>query len=329
MMNGRDSIRPSTVRALDDVVRDLKNLREDAGDVPYAEIVRRIAELRRRRGYSEAAAAPARSTVYNAFASGRRRMDTSLLRDIVLALGQTEEEAAGWVGRARDAQRPQIPEPPPLQERRTPRRSAFVVAVLLLALTALNHASHWFLAASLDLPVYLDMVGTAVAALALGPWYGVAVAAATGLTGPLFEDGILGFTLVNIAGALVWGYGAQRFRLGRDVLGFFSLNLAVATVCSVVATPILVLLRGGAYGTVGQISDSLQSSGMPFLAATFTSNISTSILDKLLTGFIALALIAAVHRRIRLSTRHLPLVDMLSKDTDGDERGRWKLASVR
>jgi len=86
-MNGREPTRQSAARTLDDVVRDLQQLREDAGPVSYAELVRRIAELRRRRGLSDAAATPARSTVYNAFIAGRRRMDTSLLRDIVLALG--------------------------------------------------------------------------------------------------------------------------------------------------------------------------------------------------------------------------------------------------
>ncbi|GAA2189756.1 hypothetical protein GCM10009786_24190 [Leucobacter alluvii] len=314
--------------SFDRIARDLRELREAAGPVSFAELVRRIADLRIGRGVSAAAAIPARSTVYNAFQSGRSRMDPALLRDIVLALGQSEEEAVQWVQRTRHARRierasvaePSGSAPRPGSDAQSARRlPALPVLLLLLGLVVCNHASHWFLAAPLDLPVYLDMVGTAVASIALGPWYGVAVAIATGLTGPMFEPGIMAFTLVNVTGALVWGYGVRRFRFGHDILGFFVLSLLAATACSLVATPILVAIRGGAYGAIGRISESLQEAGMPFIAATFTPNLSTSILDKLLTGFIALAIFAVIRSRMRLSAKHMPLIEQLGalRETPG------------
>ncbi len=314
--------------SFDRIARDLRELREAAGPVSFAELVRRIADLRIGRGVSAAAAIPARSTVYNAFQSGRSRMDPALLRDIVLALGQSEEEAVQWVQRTRHARKierasvaePSGSAPRPGSDAQPARRlPALPVLLLLLGLVVCNHASHWFLAAPLDLPVYLDMVGTAVASIALGPWYGVAVAIATGLTGPMFEPGIMAFTLVNVTGALVWGYGVRRFRFGHDILSFFVLSLLAATACSLVATPILVAIRGGAYGAIGRISESLQEAGMPFIAATFTSNLSTSILDKLLTGFIALAIFAVIRSRMRLSAKHMPLIEQLGalRETPG------------
>ncbi|MFD5226125.1 hypothetical protein ACFWHT_10950 [Microbacterium sp. NPDC058342] len=306
--------------SFDRIARDLQELREAAGHVSYAELVRRITDLRLRRGIPAAAAIPARSTVYNAFKTGRSRYDTELLRDIVVALGEDDVATDRWLRRSRDARRaksavpsapapiPVLPSPGSAVPRRVP---ALALLPLLFGFVVLNHASHWFIAASLDLPVYLDMIGTAAAALAFGPWHGVAVAIATGFTGPIFEEGILAFTLVNITGALVWGYGVHRTRLGRDILSFFFLTLLVATACSFVATPILVVLRGGAYGVIGRIAESLQEAGMPFIVATFTSNISTSVLDKLLTGFIALAIFAGLHTRMRLSAKHMPLIEDL------------------
>lgn len=256
-------------------------------------------------------------------------MDPALLRDIVLALGGSGEEAEQWVQRTRHARKPaRGPEvvptgraPRPVSDALSVRRLPVLPLVLLLfGLMVVNHAGHWFLAAPLDLPVYLDMVGTAVASIALGPWYGVAVAVATGLTGPIFEAGIMAFTLVNVTGALVWGYGVRRFRFGHDILGFFVLSLLAATACSLVATPILVAIRGGAYGAIGRISESLQEAGMPFIAATFTSNLSTSILDKLLTGFIALAIFTVMHGRIRLSATHMPLIEKPGPPRDKPDR---------
>lgn len=313
--------------SFDEIARDLQRLRDAAGQVSYAELVRRITALRMQRGVPAAAAVPARSTVYNAFATGRTRMDEGLLRDIVLSLGASAEDAERWVVRVRAARRSRVVETPGsipatlLDAPAARTLSTFPMLLMLVALVALNHCCHWFLASPLDLPVYLDMVGTAVAAIAFGPWHGAAVAIGTGLTGPLFEDGILAFTLVNIAGALVWGYGVRRWRLGRDILGYFVLNLMTATACSLVATPILVVIRGGAYGSVGRIAESLQTGGMPFLAATFTSNISTSILDKLLTGFLALAIFAFLHSRLRLPARHMPLVEKLSSTSERRSRG--------
>lgn len=320
-MDSSGSTPQEHLESLDRIVHDLRTLREEAGPVSYAELVRRITDLRLNRGVAQAAAIPARSTVYYAFKTGRNRMDASLLRDIVLALGETEESAARWVERCSNAQKSRSVASAPtstpasvIMEAIAPLRpSALKLTLLLFCLVVLNHACHWSLAASLDLPIYLDMVGTAVAAIAFGPWYGVAVAIGTGLTGPIFEDGILAFTLVNIAGALVWGYGVHRFNLGRSILSFFFLNLLVATTCSLVATPILVVLRGGAYGTVGRIADALQEAGAPFMVATFTSNISTSMLDKLLTGFIALAIFAALHGKMKLSAKHMPLVEVLGE----------------
>ena len=315
-MHSSESSPQEQAESFDRIVHDLRALREHAGPVSYAELVRRITDLRINRGVSPAAAIPARSTVYYAFKTGRNRMDTALLREIVIALGESEEEADRWAQRCSKAHRNQAPTPAPVSpsfEIAAPLRlSGLKLVLFLFGFVVLNHACHWFLAASLDLPVYLDMIGTSVAAIAFGPWYGVAVAIATGLTGPIFEEGILAFTLVNITGALVWGYGVHKFGLGRDILRFFFLNLLVATACSLVATPILVVLRGGAYGTIGRIAESLQEAGMPFVMATFTSNISTSILDKLLTGFIALAIFAALHSKMRLSSNHMPLIERLS-----------------
>ncbi|MFK4790720.1 hypothetical protein [Microbacterium sp. ZW T5_56] len=299
--------------SLDDIARDLQALRHDAGPVSYAEIVRRIAALRMAQGMNPAAATPARSTVYNVFQTGRTRMDTALLRDVVRALGERDGSADAWVQRCRAATRLRGESTVPLASnpvvRRELRPPALVLA--LFGLVVLNHASHWFLASPLDLPVYLDMVGTAVAALAFGPGPGAAVAIVTGLTGPLFEDGILAFTLVNITGALVWGFGVRRFRLGHDIARYFVLTVLVATACSLVATPILVVIRGGAYGSVGRIAESLQEAGVPFLAATFASNISTSLMDKLISGFAALTIFAVLHARWGLSAGHMPLVERI------------------
>ena len=119
--------------------------------------------------------------------------------------------------------------------------------------------------------------------------------------------GIIGWIII---GGLA-GWIASKI-MGTDAQQGILLNIVVACACSLVATPILVVLWGGAYGSIGRIADSLEGAGMPFIVATFTSNISTSILDKLLTGFISLAIFAVLHRRMGLSASHMPLIERLA-----------------
>ncbi|MGW9020164.1 hypothetical protein ACWGOE_01615 [Leucobacter chromiiresistens] len=323
--------------SFDRIARDLQALRLDAGPVSYAEIVRRIADQRVQRGVPAAAAIPARSTVYNAFTTGRARMDTELLRDIVIALGATPGEALGGVPGGRRAgpaadwgaagrgggglygARAGAGRPPP-PARSAPRVS--VVIVLLAGGVALNLLGLW-ITAVFKLSVYLDMVGTAIASLVLGPWHGVAVALLSSNLG--FVTGDLHtweFTPVNIAGALIWGYGVRRLRLGASLTRFFSLNLAVALGCSLVAAPIVVAAFGGENGhaSVSAVL-SLESLGVPMMASVFSANIITSIMDKLLTGFVGLAVFTLLHGRIGVPAAHMPLVEKLAALSAAEARG--------
>lgn len=316
---------------LDEIVADLHVLREQAGPVSYAEIVRRIFDLRLARGVHEAAAAPPRSTVYNVFTEGRTRLDTELVRDIVLALGATEGEAERWVDRCRAAQRIQpaaAPDNAPPAQRSEqiplpsgPLRPPLGVMILILLLCVCVDVAGNALVRGLGLPVYLDMVGTAIAAIALGPWYGALVAIATASAGMLYLDNDVLFALVGIGGALIWGFGVRRFRMGDTFMRFLGLGIIVAVVCSLIATPILVLRHGGSFGA-GQttMTASLLATGVPLLGAVFTVNIITSLIDKLLTSYIALALLPLVRRVFGISVAHIPVVGQLQSSTPPAER---------
>ena len=85
--------------SLDRSAADLRVRKERSGR-SYADIARRIAELRIDRGVAASAAQPARSTISDAFRDGRTWVDPVLLGDIVRALGGDEDEAAAWVARS-------------------------------------------------------------------------------------------------------------------------------------------------------------------------------------------------------------------------------------
>ncbi|MGO2110462.1 MAG: ECF transporter S component [Pseudoclavibacter sp.] len=350
--------------SFDRIVGDLRALRDRAGVVSYAEIARRIGECRASEGARPAASTPARSTVYDTFKLGRARMNAKLVGEIAVALGEDDDAAATWVARCHEAQRhgeqlaayaaiatPATPDPPNALNARTapitlpehpipaptfpidawPRRTLGTALALLVGCIAVNLAGN-ALVAVLGLALYLDMIGTAIAAILLGPWYGVAAAllgsvSAVAVHGPI----ALPFGLVSAAGALVWGYGVNRFGLGSSLVRFFGLCLLVAVVCTLVSWPIHTLGFHGFTGHAGDtVGSRLADHGMPLGLSVLQANLLISVADKLLAGFIALAVTAALHpappagptgpgdRRIR----HSPALGRASPDDAEPPRRR-------
>src|SRR5690554_7436917 len=195
---------------LDELARDLQQLRLEAGAISYAELATRIAQLRESRGMSHAAAKVARSSVYDVFRPGRKRVNAELVGEIVRALGCGEEEVAAWRLRT-VAARDEAVQPFGRVAGAKPNRNVALAVVLCVAAVGLSQFLN-FSVTALQLPLYLDMVGTALAAFAFGPWAGAAVGVATNLTGNLMHGDFSGwgFAFVQIAGAVVWGYEIGR-----------------------------------------------------------------------------------------------------------------------
>ncbi|GAA2585622.1 hypothetical protein [Microbacterium binotii] len=314
--------------SLDRIAADLLALK-DTTSLSYAEIGRRIGDARIQRGATESVAYPPRSTVYDVFRAGRTRVDPALLHDIVRALGADEQEAERWLRRAlavrrpgesapksRASRHPAIPHPISgnVRSASTPRR--WVRAALILGCMALNLLGIVVVQA-LHLPIYLDMIGTATASIMLGPWHGALVALSSNLLGfTVGAPGAAPFALVNLAGALVWGYGVRRFGMGAGIGRFFVLNLLTATACSLVGAPLGVILFGGLSGHGSDtVTNSIATMGIPLIAAAFSANILTSVIDKLLTGFIALMIFVWLYRAAGFPATHMPLVEQLSAPT--------------
>ena len=149
------------------------------------------------------------------------------------------------------------------------------------------------IASALRLPVYLDMIGTAVAAIVLGPWWGALVGLLTNSGSALISGPTsLPFALVNIVGALIWGYGVRSWGLGKSIPKFFLLNIIVAIACTLVAAPIIVLVFGGATGAgADALTATFLAIGQGVVGSVLSSNILTSLADKIIGGFVALAII--------------------------------------
>lgn len=179
------------------------------------------------------------------------------------------------------------------------------VIALIPAAVALNIVGN-YINDSLRLPTFLDMIGTAVVAITIGPWWGALAGALTNTVNGFISSPIsLPFAVVNVVGALVWGYGV-RWGMAKSLPRYFILALLVALASTLMAVPIYVFLFGGA---TGHFSDMMTAAfvgmGQNLITSVFSSNIIVSLADKIIASFVALAILEALPP---ILTSHLDIV---------------------
>ena len=157
-------------------------------------------------------------------------------------------------------------------------------------------------AGALKLPIFLDMIGTAVVAMTIGPWWGALVGVITNVTmGFLTGPVSIPFAACNVVGALIWGYGT-KWGWANDKLRFFGLSVASAVGVSLMAAPIVIFVFGGATGHASDVlTAGLLAAGGDMWTAVFSSNIIVSSADKILSSFLALAIIGALPTNLQVT----------------------------
>jgi energy-coupling factor transport system substrate-specific component len=288
----------------DDVAASLRALRASAGQPSFGEIATRIGHARTAAGMAAEAARPGRTTIYDVFRDGRRRVDAKLINEIVRALGVDELGAQEWEAECRriGGGPPSATVLPRLTHSRLIQIPPFPaqardVVVVLTACVLVNLVGR-FVVSSLEVPLHLDMIGTAIGAFVLGPWWGALAGVLTNVAGV----GVTGatsipFALVQIAGALVWGYGV-RGRWGETLTGYFALTMGVALTCTLVAAPILLVMFGGEIGHASDTTtDRILALTHSMLLSVASSNLLVSLADKLISGFLALATVETMAGR--------------------------------
>ncbi len=277
-----------------------------AGEPSYAELTRRVVEQRLAEGAEEHAARIAKSSVHDAFRLGRSRVNLPLTRELVRVLGgdpsdvdagSSRPEVEG-PSRARRVQ----PEPPEQQRPepdgtadQVPVAASKHVLVLMTACLGLNLLGRAFVD-FFAFPIYLDMIGTAIAAIALGPWRGAAVGLSTNVVAALPER-------LDLAARSPWSTSREPSCGATACVGGAWAGPSPASSCSTyarrgvlgVAVPILLTLvadrlREGHDAITRLVEEPL---GSLELAVAF-SNVLTSSADKLISGFVALVVVSAL-----------------------------------
>lgn len=175
-----------------------------------------------------------------------------------------------------------------------------LMAILLIPIAVAINFVGGSLALALQLPVYLDSIGTFLVAMLAGPWVGGITGAASLLMVSVTDPTSLPWTIVATAIGIVVGYLARY--------GFFTrwhkiiLSIVIVITASVLLVVLVryVVFGGFTSGTSSFIAAGMISAGFPFWIAQFVSAFILELPDKILTVIIPVLVIRSMSDRYLL-----------------------------
>jgi energy-coupling factor transport system substrate-specific component len=155
---------------------------------------------------------------------------------------------------------------------------------------------------TLQLPIFLDTLGTLLAGIIAGPWVGAATGALTNVvTGLTINPKSLPFLIVNLAFGLAAGVMARAnwFERWQTVILAALVIVALGVGLSV---PIIVFFFGGVPDSTGAalLWSYLMAIGAGLWRSVFATSILREVADKLITAFIAFGVYKSIPQRFLL-----------------------------
>ena len=149
----------------------------------------------------------------------------------------------------------------------------------------------------LKLPLYLDTIGTLLAAILAGPWVGAVTGVLTNIVSGIANPIGFAFIPVNLAVGLVTGFLARKnfFSTLPKIIASIVIIIAVSVI---VAAPILVLAFGGLTGNgVSVFTALLLASGQNIWASSIGTNGIFNLIDRIVSIIIVFAVIKVLPKK--------------------------------
>lgn len=127
-------------------------------------------------------------------------------------------------------------------------RKSLQIAVFILGCIAVNFIGK-VVATKLQLPIWFDSVGTAMAAYSLGPVCGALVGASVNLMYGAFDEGVYLYVFSSVAIGVALGI-MGKYKWFKSAFGAFSAGMIAALVATIISVPINFICYGGLTGNV-------------------------------------------------------------------------------
>ncbi|MBX5476490.1 MAG: ECF transporter S component [Clostridia bacterium] len=180
----------------------------------------------------------------------------------------------------------------------SPRLTTFMIALIPVAV-AVNYVGK-AIAAALKLPLWLDSIGTVLAAMLGGPVVGALSGAINNIFYGLTADPVsFWYAITSLFIGMAAGYFAYKGWVqstGRAI----ALGVVVAIVSAIVSTPINVVLWQGTTGNTwgDALFTALRVDGVPVWLASFLDEFVVDLPDKVITVFVAYLVFRGLPQRL-------------------------------
>lgn len=171
--------------------------------------------------------------------------------------------------------------------------------VLIPVVVGINYIGKLF-AQTLKLPLWLDSIGTVLAAFLNGPLVGAIAGLINNVIYGLTVDTMsFVYAITSVAIGLVAGYLAAK-NWTKGILPVLGIGLLVAIAATVVSTPLNVIFWGGQTGNVwgDTLFAALRKSGTPLWVASFLDEFVVDIPDKVATVIVAWLIFKGLPKRL-------------------------------
>lgn len=171
--------------------------------------------------------------------------------------------------------------------------------VLIPAAVGINYIGKMF-AQLLKLPLWLDAIGTVLAAMLGGPIVGALTGAINNIIYGLTVDPMsFAYALTNVAIGIAVGVLSAQGKI-KSLSGAVVAGLIVAVVATLVSTPLNIMLWGGQTGNVwgDALFAAMTANGMPIWLASLADEFSVDLIDKVATVVLAFGLFKGLPKNL-------------------------------
>lgn len=154
------------------------------------------------------------------------------------------------------------------------------------------------LAVLLKLPVFLDSIGTIVVGALCGPLPGILVGLGCGLINAISLPTLLPYTVIGMLFGVIGSFLARKNMFDKIWKALIN-GVCIALVSTCIAVPITATLYGGFVGTgASGIAAALMAAGWGVVPATFVSELSSEMMDKIICLIIIFFVLKAIPARL-------------------------------
>lgn len=179
-----------------------------------------------------------------------------------------------------------------------------LMAILLIPVAVAINFTGFGIVKVLQLPIFLDSIGTVFISLIAGPWIGITTAVITSLITGSFSPEYFAFMPVSIIMALCMGILA-RFKFKNIIIKTILCAFSLVAIAILVSAPIIVYVYGGNTGnTTAGITAFFLATGSNIWNAVFSTNLITETTDKIITAIVAMAIIKAMSARYLIKFKY-------------------------